>query len=103
MVSSNFTLESWIWDKVRFWEDDWLGRGNLISMYPRLFSLSMDQGKTVREVGVWVYSMWRWRLKWRRVRFEWESRQEEDLIRYISTSSLSRDIEDMQMWGGDTT
>jgi len=49
---------------------------------------------------VWVNSVWRWRLKWKRVRFKWESRQEDNLIRYISTSSLNRETEDLQMWGG---
>nr|AER13158.1 putative retrotransposon [Phaseolus vulgaris] len=36
-------------NKARFWEDTWVGRNNLLSQYPRLFSLSLDQGLTVGE------------------------------------------------------
>jgi len=38
-------------DKVRFWEDAWVGTNNLANMYPRLYSLSLDQVLTVVEVG----------------------------------------------------
>ena len=35
---------------VKFWEDAWVTNNNLKSLYPRLFSLSMDQGMKVGEV-----------------------------------------------------
>jgi len=57
-------------DKVKFWEDAWLGRNKLINLYPRLFSLSLDQGRTMGEVGVWEWSVWYWRLRWKRERFD---------------------------------
>ena len=57
-------------DKVRFWEDVWVGGNKLSSVYPRLFTLGKDQGLTVSEVGVWEDSAWIWKLRWRRVRFE---------------------------------
>jgi len=51
-------------DKVRFWEDNWLGGiHNICSLYPRLFALSLDQGRTVGEVGVWEDSIWNWWLR----------------------------------------
>ena len=59
-------------DKVRFWEDVWAGNSNLKTLYPRLFSLSLNQGQKVEEVGVWDDLVWRWSLTWRRSRFEWE-------------------------------
>jgi len=64
-------------DNVRFWEDIWVGNINLITLYPGIYSLSLDQGLMVDEVGEWVNSTWQWRLRWRRARFEWESMQEE--------------------------
>jgi len=60
-------------DKVRFWEDVWVGNSNLKTLYPRLYSLSLNQGQKVEEVGVWDELAWRWTLNWRRSRFEWES------------------------------
>jgi len=29
-------------DKARFWEDVWVGTANLKTLYPRLFSLSLN-------------------------------------------------------------
>ena len=54
-------------DKVKFWEEVWVGSSDLKSLFPRLFSLSLNHGQTVGEVGVWINSDWRWRLTWRRV------------------------------------
>jgi len=88
-------------DKIRFWEDFWCGGGSLLSKYPRMFSLSLDQGKKVVEVGGWEDSEWRWRLRWRRVRFQWEEEQEEEMYQYISTIRFSKEVNDAQVWGGD--
>ena len=38
-------------DKVRFWEDVWVGSSNLKTLFPRLYSLSLNQGQRVEEVG----------------------------------------------------
>jgi len=61
-------------DKVRFWEDVWVGNSNLKSMFPRLYSLSLNQGQKVEVVGVWEESTWKWTLRWRHGRFEWRYR-----------------------------
>jgi len=66
-------------DKVRFREDVWLENNKLITLFPRLFSILLDQGKTVAEVGTWEDVGWNWRLlRWRRPRFNWESSMEEE-------------------------
>jgi len=36
---------------IKLWEDVWLQISSLKSMFPRLYSLSLDQGKTMGEVG----------------------------------------------------
>jgi len=74
-------------DKVTFWEDAWLGRYNLITLYSRLFSLSLDQGMIVGEVKVWESSEWHWR----------------DMLRYISTGTIKREAKDMHIWREDST
>ena len=56
-------------DLVRFWEDPWVNNNNLKELYPRLFSLSLNQGMTVGETGFWDNHGWHWHLKWRRERF----------------------------------
>jgi len=40
-------------DKVRFWEDVWIGNSSLKNMFPRLFTLSLNQRQKVEEVGRW--------------------------------------------------
>ena len=51
----------------------------LKTLFPRLFFVSLDQGKTVDEVGTWEDVGWNWRLlRWRRPRFNWESSMEEE-------------------------
>jgi len=48
-----------------------------------------------------IDSWWSWCLRWRRVRFEWEALQEEDMLRIISSCSINRELKDNQIWGGD--
>jgi len=40
-------------DKIKFWEDVWIGNTNLKSEFPRLYSISCNQTQTVEEVGGW--------------------------------------------------
>ena len=86
-------------DKVKFWEEVWVGSSNLKSLFPRLFSLSLNQGQTVGEVGVWINSDWRWRLTWRRARFEWESSLEAYLFTLLPGALMRRNDVDVQVWG----
>ena len=103
-VEEGWFKEALVWkvgsgDKLRFWEDIW--RATSILLPCILYSLSLDQGLTVDEVGEWVNSTWKCRLRWRRARFEWESVQEEEMLRHISTDNLKREVTDLQVWGGD--
>ena len=90
-------------DIIRFWEDAWVGNSKIVNLYPRLYSLSKDQRKKVGEVEVWEDLGWQWRLRWRRVRFVWESTQEEDMLRYIYRGALNREEMDIQLWKRDST
>ena len=50
-------------EKVKLWEDVWIKNSSLKSLYPRLFSLSLNQGQRVNEVGEWEDSAWQWKTK----------------------------------------
>ena len=39
-------------DKVKFWEDVWVDRSNVKTAFPGLYSISLDKGRKVGEVGV---------------------------------------------------
>ena len=86
-------------DKAKFWEEVWVGSEDLKTMFPRLYSFSLHQGQTIGEVGMWCNLEWRWMLRWRRIRFEWESQLEADLNLLLSRVTLKNNIEDLQVWG----
>ncbi len=88
-------------DKVRFWEDIWVGNSSLKTLFPRLYSLSSNQGQKVEEVGRWDDEVWRWNLRWIRARFEWESKLEEEMLTFLSTTSLRREKKDGHTWGSE--
>jgi len=85
-------------DKIRFWEDVWIGNCNLKTQFPRLYSLSLNQGQKVEEVGVWEQMGWCWRLRWRRDRFVWESELVEDLHMLIASIVVHKEEKDVQVW-----
>jgi len=62
--------------------------------FPRLHSISVDQGNFVEEVVVWKALGGSWNLQWRRKRFEWERTQEKTLVGSIKSVVLNRDISD---------
>jgi len=77
----------------------WVGNTNLKTSFPRLHFWSSNQGQKVEELGGWEGSVWRWTLRWRRDRFEWESLMETDLAIHISRVVVNREEKDVQVWG----
>ncbi|XP_015955629.1 uncharacterized protein LOC107480021 [Arachis duranensis] len=43
---------------IRFWEDEWLQDGSLKECFPRLFSVSNQQGSVIGECGFWDGLEW---------------------------------------------
>jgi len=87
--------------KIRFWEDAWLVT-TLSILFHGLFSI-FGLGLTLAEMGEWEDAVWLWRFRWRRTRFQWESTEEEDLIRIISRLKMSKEFKDNLVWGGDVS
>ena len=40
-------------DKIRFWEDWWVGEGKLMDKFPRLYVICLGRGKTINEMRTW--------------------------------------------------
>jgi len=57
----------------------------------------------VGEVEGWKDSEWRWRLSWRRVRFQWEATQEDEMLKLISRVQMHWEVKDVQVWGVDAS
>jgi len=49
--------------EISFWEDNWLGCGNLKGVFPRLFSISSAKDAKVVELGYWYNGVWVWNLE----------------------------------------
>ena len=67
----------------------------LMQKIPRLFSISLDVGRTISQVGVWSNNSWLWKLRWIRDFFLWESSLVELLSRVLDNKRLSREGEGM--------
>ena len=89
-------------DSIRFWEHPWIDNNNLKGLYPRLFSLSLNQGMPVGETGFLDDYGWQWNLKWRRERFQWEAVLEEELLSILFREVLYKDSKDHITWRGDS-
>jgi len=55
----------------------------------------------VKDVGGWEGMVWRWRLQWRRDRFEWEAEMEGKLMECITKVPMKRDSNDTFEWGDE--
>ena len=86
-------------DKIRFWEDVWVGNTSLKTCFQRLYTLTANQEQEVEEAGVWEGFEWQWRLQWRMERFEWESEMERSLLERVSMTFVKRYVNDTQVWG----
>ena len=69
--------------------------------FPRLFSLSLDTGRTISQVGIWNNNNWLWKLSWRRNLFVWESSLTDLLLQELENKRLTREGEstiDKWLW-----
>lgn len=85
-------------ETIRFWEDTWVGNAPLRISFPRLFSMSIQQTSTVKEIGYWRGEVWIWQLCWRRKLFQWEECQHLELRQIISTSTPIQTNRDETVW-----
>ncbi|CAJ2647023.1 unnamed protein product [Trifolium pratense] len=84
-------------DTINFWKDIWVGEQTLQQLFPRLYGISVQQDKSVREVGNWVEGVWRWDLLWRMNFVVWEEvlvRELEEAIRHM----VITEMDDRRVW-----
>ncbi|XP_072064506.1 uncharacterized protein [Arachis hypogaea] len=53
MMISGLSMELRNGRSIRFWQDDWLQSGSLKDSFPRLFSISNQQGSVIGDCGLW--------------------------------------------------
>ncbi|XP_016168345.1 uncharacterized protein LOC107610874 [Arachis ipaensis] len=84
-----------------FWEDNWLQGGPLKVTFPRLFSISDQQGSKVGDCGFWDGLEWIWNFQWRRELFQWELELVHQLHERLRQVKLSDGEEDNLVWKFD--
>jgi len=63
--------------------------------FPRLFSVFLDVGCTLSQVGAWNDNYWSWKLGWRRALFMWEFSQVDKLSQLLDNKRLVEEGEGM--------
>lgn len=59
-------------ESTKFWEHYWIGERPLKEVFPILYSISLQKGKWICEVGEIKGDSWYWNLRWRKELFVWE-------------------------------
>ncbi|XP_016192105.1 uncharacterized protein LOC107632985 [Arachis ipaensis] len=80
--------------RMRFWEDNWVQGGPLKASFPRLFSISNQQGSMIGDYGFWDGVEWIWNFSWRRELFQCEMELVHQLHERLRPVALSAGRED---------
>nr|XP_025628637.1 uncharacterized protein LOC112721825 [Arachis hypogaea] len=82
--------------RTLFWVDNWVQGGLLKVIFPRLFSMSNQQGSVIGDCGFWDGLEWIWNFQWRRELFQWElelvHQLHERLRLVLQSETLSEEI-----------
>ncbi|KAL8529093.1 hypothetical protein ACS0TY_006529 [Phlomoides rotata] len=81
-----------------FWRDNWAGGRALKERFKRLFLLSLDKEKSVREMGIWREGVWEWKWRWRRDLRDCESLMLNELISVVNLHIPKQDVADKWRW-----
>ncbi|XP_015969969.1 uncharacterized protein LOC107493386 [Arachis duranensis] len=87
--------------QVHFWEDSWLPTGMLKDTFPRLFSVSNQNGTVIGDCGFWHGLEWIWNFQWRRKLFQWELELVNQLHEVLRSVKLTTEREDQLVWKFD--
>ncbi|XP_015969301.1 uncharacterized protein LOC107492758 [Arachis duranensis] len=85
-----------------FWEDNWLQGGSLKVAFPRLFSVSNQQGSMIWDCEFWDELEWIWNFQWRRELFQWELELVHQLHERLRPVKLSDGKDDNMVWKFDS-
>lgn len=66
---SNIVKFVGIRESTKFWEHYWIGERPLKEVFPILYSISLQKGKWICEVGEIKGDSWYWNLRWRKELF----------------------------------
>ncbi|XP_015954715.1 uncharacterized protein LOC107479077 [Arachis duranensis] len=94
--------------RTLFWVDNWVQGGPPKVIFPRLFSISNQQGSMIGDCGFWDGLEWIWNFQWRRELFQWELELVHQLLErlrlVLQSETLSEEVRSYNftssIWGG---
>ncbi|XP_020972821.1 uncharacterized protein LOC110269371 [Arachis ipaensis] len=98
---SGLAMEVGNGSRTLFWKDNWVQGIPLKANFPRLFSISNQQGDVIRYCGFWDDLEWIWNFHWRRELFQWEMDLVHHLHDRLRPVRLSMDRDDAIVWKFD--
>jgi hypothetical protein len=82
---------------MKFWLANWVGGTPLASLFPRLFSLSLQKESLIEELFLRDGVEGHWSFLWRRNLFQWDSVLLQQLIELLESVTLSL-VDDSWVW-----
>ena len=99
IIHQNMTWRVGCGDRVRFWQDPWIGQGcSLQQKYNQLFFISRQQNLSISKMGKFSQNTWSWDFKWRRNLFDYENEQAIAFMEDISAFSIHQQLQDIMVW-----
>ena len=86
-------------DKFKFWEDNWTGGENSLAVvFPRLYTISVQQQHLIQQVGAFNEEGWEWNFQWRRPLFDSEIQMAVDFLQEVEGIRLRSEEHDRWLW-----
>ena len=99
IIHQNMTWRVGCGDRVRFWQDPWIGQGcSLQQKYNQLFFISRQQNLSISNMGKFSQNTWSWDFRWRRNLFDYENEQAIAFMEDISAFSIHQQLQDIMVW-----
>lgn len=84
--------------RSEFWADNWTGRADLKSLFPRIFALVVVKQGPFSQFGHWEGGWWRWDVQLRRRPLDCELEVWEEFLNILESSFLDEYGQDKLIW-----
>ncbi|XP_020253791.1 uncharacterized protein LOC109830842 [Asparagus officinalis] len=84
-------------ERIRFWEDKWIGHNSLSSLFPSLYQLALSSNVNVRSQGFFRDNAWHWSLLLRRCIPHMSRTDKSNLLNLIGSYQISTHS-DIPIW-----
>lgn len=103
LVSSEFRHLIRNGSNIDFWTDNWMGRGVLKIMFPRIFALATTKHGLISLFGHWVDGDWSWDVQLRRSPLNWDRDVWEEFNSLLEEIILDVFARDRLIWSPSAT